>query len=362
MQKSKSTSLFGFSRFKIITSILLGVLLFAAFLTPLHALTPARDLTGTWKSSISETYYEMDPSDSSTRMNDVKVTYTMIITQSGSSINIVLNIYESSSTTDPAYWNEYGMSGVPIVGYNQIVLSGTVSSASFTADELGASTGNAENLAGSFTTDIITATLTGPYETTDTNGIIVLRSGSSATMPPIATPTPTPAPTPALPTSDNLGSISLIQGSALFADTGTAVTTQSSIGTGAEIQTGSDSSTIVGFNYPDQGGTVYLGANSDAGWVYLSPQTDLVTGNISYTAVPPLTTGAFSYSEGIDPEEFGQAGASLAAEVAVGLVFMAATGAPITLTGALVVEGQYCLEQASLTSKNSCRRKKEPVT
>lgn len=343
MQKSKSTSLFGFSRFKIITSILLGVLLFAAFLTPLHALTPARDLTGTWKSSISETYYEMDPSDSSTRMNDVKVTYTMIITQSGSSINIVLNIYESSSTTDPAYWNEYGMSGVPIVGYNQIVLSGTVSSASFTADELGASTGNAENLAGSFTTDIITATLTGPYETTDTNGIIVLRSGSSATMPPIATPTPTPAPTPALPTSDNLGSISLVQGSALFADTGTAVTTQSSIGTGAEIQTGSDSSTIVGFNYPDQGGTVYLGANSDAGWVYLSPQTDLVTGNISYTAVPPLTTGAFSYSEGIDPEEFGQAGASLAAEVAVGLVFMAATGAPITLTGALVVEGPILL-------------------
>ncbi len=128
----------------------------------------------------------------------------------------MLNVYESSWVTDSAYWNEYDMSGVPPVGFNQIVFTGTVSGASFTADEMGSATGTAEHLAGTFTTDIITATLTGNAETTDTNGIIVLRSGSSATMPPMVTaaPTPTPTPAPALPTSDNLGSVSLVQGSA----------------------------------------------------------------------------------------------------------------------------------------------------
>ena len=162
------------------------ILVSSALVTPLHALTAARDLTGTWKNSISELYYEMDSFDPTMRMNDVKVTYTMTITQSGNSISIVLNVNELSSVTDPAYLAEYGYGGVPIVGFNQIVFTGTVSGASFTADEEYASTGNGEHLAGTFTTDIITATLTGPYETTDTNGIIVLRSGSSATMPPAA--------------------------------------------------------------------------------------------------------------------------------------------------------------------------------
>ena len=351
MQKRKNINLlFRFlsksaTPLKIIPSILLFLLLFAALLTPLNAaLSPARDLTGTWQSALSEKYYEMDPSDPNTRMNDVSVTYTMIITQSGNSINIVLNVEESSWVTDSAYWNEYGMSGVPPVGFNQIGLSGTVSSASFAADEQGASTGNAEHLAGTFTTDIITATLTGPYETTDTNGLIVLRSGSSATMPPTATsaPTPTPTPAPALPTSDNLGSVSLVQGSAWFADTGAAVTTQSTVGTGAEIKTGSDSNTIVGFNYPDQVGTVYLGANSDAGWVYIEPQTDPITGNTSYAVVPP-PSGSFQYSEGIDPCEFGQAGLQLSIEVGIGLGVMLVTGAPLSLGGALVVEGTILL-------------------
>ena len=349
MQKIKNMSfLFRFlskevTPLKIMPSILLFLLLFAALLTPLNAeLSPARDLTGTWQSALSENYYEMDPSDPSTRMNDVTVTYTMIITQSGNSINIVLNVEESSWVTDSAYSNEYGMSGVPPVGFNQIVLSGTVSSASFAADELGASTGNAEHLAGTFTTDIITATLTGPYETTDTNGLIVLRSGSSATMPPITTPAPTPTPTPApaLPTSDNLGSVSLVQGSTWFSQTGTPVTAQTQIGAGAEIQTSGDSNTVVGVNYPDNGGTAYLGANTHAGWVYLEPQTDPITGNITYIAVPQTTSWS---DKALENEEFGQAGASLAAEVAVGTVFMLATGAPITLTGALVVEGTILL-------------------
>jgi hypothetical protein len=58
--------------------------------------------------------------------------------------------------------------------------------------------------------------------------------------------------------------------------------------------------------------------------------------------VPPLT-GSYSFSEGIEPEEFGQAGLSLAAEVGVGLGIMFVTGAPITLGGAVVVEGTLLL-------------------
>ena len=76
--------------FKIITPILLFLLLFSALLPSLHAqLSPARDLTGTWQSSVSGTYYSMDPSDSNTRMNDVTATFRMEITQQGSKIDII---------------------------------------------------------------------------------------------------------------------------------------------------------------------------------------------------------------------------------------------------------------------------------
>ena len=126
------------------------------------------------------------------------------------------------------------MNGVPPVGFNQIVFTGTVSSASFTADEQGSQL-TSERIVGTFTSDIITATLNGNSETTDTNGIIVLRSGSSATLPPVASasPTPTPTPAPAPPTANHLASVSPLQGSVIFANTGAPVTTKSSIGTGA---------------------------------------------------------------------------------------------------------------------------------
>ena len=348
MQKTKSSSLSSkftgkFTLFKILTPILLVVLLSAALVTPLYALTPARDLTGTWKNAIPEKYYVMDSFDPTMRMNDVSVTYTMIITQSGNSLSIVLNINELSSVTDPAYLNEYGYGGVPIVGFNQIGFTGTVSGASFSADEMGASTGNAEHIAGTFTTDIITATLTGPSETTDVNGIIVLRGGSSATMPPFVTvaPTATPTPEPAPPTASNVARVSQVQGNTYLVSTGTLVTTQTAIGAGSEVQTSSNG--MIGFDYPDNGGKLVLGANSDAGWVYLKPQTDPVNGNvISYNVVSP-SSGSYAFSEGIEPDEFGQAGLSLAVELGVGLGVLALTGAPITLGGALVVEGTLLL-------------------
>ena len=101
--------------FKIITPILLVMLLFAALITPLHALTPARDLTGTWRSGVSGTYYSLDPSDSTTRMDDITATFGMDITQQGSQISIVFYTYPTSWTTDASYWNAYGLSGVPPV-------------------------------------------------------------------------------------------------------------------------------------------------------------------------------------------------------------------------------------------------------
>ena len=125
-------------------------------------------------------------------------------------------------------------------------------------------------------------------------------------------------------------------------DSGAAVTTQSSIGTGAEIQTGNDSNTIIGFNYPDQGGTVDLGASSHARWVYLAPQTDPLTGNITYTAVPSPTTGTLTFSEGIEADEFGQVGVTLPIEIGVGMLLLGET-LPIALTGAAVVEGTLLL-------------------
>ena len=278
----------------------------------------------------------MDPSDPTMRMDDITATFQMDITQQGSQISIVFYTYSTSWTTDAAYWNMYGMSGVPPVNGGDILFKGTVSGASFNADEYPASPSTQEHLSGTFTTDIITATLTGLLDTSDVNGIIVLREGSSATVPPTATPTPTPA----LPTSDNLGSVSLVQGSAWFADTGSPLTTQSSIGTGTEIQTGSN--TIVGFNYPDQGGTVYLGANSDAAWVYLQPQTDPTTGNITYTVVPSPTTGSVPFETGVESDEFGQVAITLPIEIGVGMLILGET-LPIALTGAAVVEGTLLL-------------------
>lgn len=119
-----------------------------------------------------------------------------------------------------------------------------------------------------------------------------------------------------------------------------AVTTQSPIGTGTEIQTGSD--TIVGFNYPDQGGTVYLGANSDAGWVYILPQTDPTTGNITYSVVPSPTTGSVPFETGVESDEFGQVAVTLPIEIGVGMLILGET-LPLALTGAAVIEGSLLL-------------------
>jgi|GEM_PF-645337 hypothetical protein len=305
MQKRRVTNLFSrfpsnaTAVFKIITPILLVVLLFASMVTPLHAqLSPARDLTGTWQSSATGMYYEMDPSDPSTRMDDVTVNFAMDITQQGSEITITLHLNSVSWITDNAYWNEYGMSGVPPI-LDAIEFKGTVSSSSFSAVEQYTSF-NPEHLVGTFTSDIITATLNGDSWTTDTNGIVVTRTDSPSSTPTLS-PTSTPSDTspPATPPPTNpydLGSVGLVRGSAWLKNSGgeTQLTSKSQVGAGSQVRTGSDA--IVSFNYPDQGGIVYLGENTEVGWVGLEshPAPD---SQVTFTTIPSDVKNSFDWGE-----------------------------------------------------------------
>jgi hypothetical protein len=319
MQKGKVTDLF-LKRRKAIAVVICVLLLSASQITPLFAqLSPARDLTGTWQSSASGMYYDMDPSDSSTRMNDITATFSLDITQQGSQITIILNLNPIRWVTDNAYWQEYGFDGVPPVGGGSIEFTGTVSSSSFSADEQGSQL-TQEHLAGTFTTDIITATLTGTSETTDPNGIVVTLTSS-----------PTSAPTQA-PTFDRfLGSVSLVKGPAWFTNTGVNVPLSSGqMGSGATVLTGNN--TIVGFTYPYQDGTVYLDGNTAAGWVALTsePAPD---NQIAYS-VYPFNTAL--------PQSWGTEGwetiGGMVLEAAIGVTFFGeAVGTAAAV--AIVVEG-----------------------
>ncbi|HUK85575.1 MAG TPA: hypothetical protein VLU95_06920 [Candidatus Acidoferrum sp.] len=296
MQKTRISNSFAEST-KIATLVICIVLMLSIFGTPLFAqLTPARDLSGTWRSTVSGTYYDMDPSDSSTRMNDITATFAMDITQQGSQITIILYLNPSKWVTDNAYWQTYGISGVPPVGGGSIEFAGTVSSSSFSADEQGSQL-TQEHLAGTFTSDIITATLTGTSETTDQNGIVVTRTSSTTSAPtqnPASSPTTTGQPL----ASRFYGNIGSIKGSAYSKTAnGNALLSSGQIPTGTEILTGDNG--IIGFNPPNQGGTVYLGGNSVAGWVSLTsePAPD---SQISYLVYPPVSTGIIfpnGYSE-----------------------------------------------------------------
>ena len=277
----------------IITPLLLVLLLFAAQITPLYGqLNAARNLTGTWQSSSSGMYYDMDPSDPSTRMNDITATFAMEITQQDSQITIILHLTPISWVTDDTYWQEYQISGVPPAGGGSIEFIGTVSTSSFTADEQGSQL-TQEHLEGKFTTDIITATLSGSSETTAQNGIVVART-SSPTSPPIQASTSTPTTTTQPTFSRYWGNVALNKGSAVFTNTGENMPLSSGqMYSGTTVLTSNDS--IVGFTYPMQDGTVYLNENTEAGWVALTskpaPDNQIVYSMYPPTIVLPSTWG-----------------------------------------------------------------------
>ncbi|MGA3059384.1 MAG: hypothetical protein ABSD92_03340 [Candidatus Bathyarchaeia archaeon] len=293
MKKERVTSTFfrfmikAVTSFKVIIPVLCILLLFAAQITPLFAqLSAARNLSGTWKSSSTGMYYEMDPSGSGIRETDVTATFELDITQQGNQISVTLDLNPTSWTTDPAYTQEYGIPAAPEIA-GAIDFTGTVSSSSFTASSQGALT--QEQLTGSFTTNIITATLTGNAQETDQNGIIVtLTSSSTSTLAPTSTPSSSTQPT----FNRYMGSVSLDKGSAWFTNTGiNAPLSSGQMDSGATVLTGNDS--IVGFTYPMQDGTVYLDGNTAAGWVALTsePAPDNQIAYSMYpfnTALPPV--------------------------------------------------------------------------
>ena len=141
------------------------IVLSSLAVAPLHAsISSARDLSGTWQSSSSGTYYEMDAFGTGIRQADVTGTFSMDVTQDSSQITIALYLNPVSWVVDPAFTQAYGsdVTGAPPVA-GEIDFSGTVSSSSFTAQETGSQL-TSEQLVGTFTTDIITATLSGTAE------------------------------------------------------------------------------------------------------------------------------------------------------------------------------------------------------
>jgi hypothetical protein len=314
---------------KAVTLAICAVILISLTITPLSAqLTAARDLTGTWQSSVSGTYYDIDPSDSSTRMNDITATFRMDITQQGNQVDIILSSNPTSWKTDSAYWSLYELSGVPPAGGMSIEFVGTVSSASFSADEQGSQL-TQEHLAGTFTTDIITATLTGTSETTDQNGIVVMRTSSPTALPTTQASTSNPTTQP----SRFFGNIGIIKGHANIINPNTSGETSAAsgqIGSGTQILANDNS--IISFTPPNQGGTVYLGSNSEAGWVALTSQPAPDNG-IIYSVVPSSVAKSTNWREGFSDMIYSM---PLEALLAVGL-FSETLGTAAAV--AVVVEG-----------------------
>ena len=115
-------------------------------------------------------------------MDDVTGTFSMDISQQGSQITIVLSLNPSSWTTDNAYYQNLEESRVFLLSQAKLNSQERYRLASFSAEETGSQL-TSEQLTGTFTTDIITATLSGTAETTDQNGIIVTLTSSSTSEP-----------------------------------------------------------------------------------------------------------------------------------------------------------------------------------
>jgi len=301
--------------------------------TPLHAsISPARDLSGTWNSSSSGTYYEMDAFGTGIRQADVTGIFSMDVTQDGSQITIALYLNPVSWVVDPAFTQAYGsdVTGAPPVA-GEIDFSGTVSSSSFIAQETGSQL-TSEQLVGTFTSNIITATLSGTAEETDQNGIVVTQT-SSATSGPTTNPANTPTATNEQLASRYYGDISSVKGQAWsLGSSGNTPLSTGQIVSGTEIQTGNNG--IVAFETPNQGGTVYLGANSDGGWVGLTSEPAPDNG-ITYM-IYPLVSGGTIFPNGA--EQLSDLKYSVPLDVAIAvLVFTHPLGQSLAI--ATFVEG-----------------------
>ena len=275
---------------KIMALAVCLVILFSLEITPLAGaqLNAARNLSGTWQSSSSGMYYAMDAFGTGIRQADVTATFTMEITQDDNQISIALYLNPISWVVDPAFTQMYGsdVTGAPPVA-GEIDFSGTVSASSFTASETGSQL-TSEQLTGTFTSDIITATLSGTAEQTDQNGIVVTLT-SSATPAPTLSQTTTPATTNQQLPARYYGDVTSVKGQAwVNGQSGNTPLSTGQTVSGTEILTGDNG--IVAFEPPNLGGTVYLGADSDAGWVGLTSEPAPDNG-IQYMIYPQVSSG-----------------------------------------------------------------------
>jgi hypothetical protein len=326
-----------------ILPIICILLISASLVMPLSAqLNPARDLTGKWQSSFNSVYYELDPTDPTLPMNDITTRFSMDITQQDAQIDIVLHMVPISYVTDSAYWAEYGFGGVPPI-LDALEFKGTISSSGFSTVEQYTSF-SPEHLDGTFTTDIITATLSGDSWRTDTNAIIVSRT-SSPTASPFKTPTPSSSTLPQT-SSNDLGTVSLVRGSAWLTNEGefSQLSSKSQVGSGNIVKTSDDS--IVKFSYPDIGGVVCLGSDTEVGWVALksNPAPD---STVSFTMYPPNVKESFDWGEeGLKLLEWTEAGAAIEM-LATGAVNPYILGAEVIVHGGIILVhyGQFYIKE-----------------
>ncbi len=122
-------------------------------------LTPARDLTGTWKTKTPIVIYDLDLI-SGEPMNDITANIAMDIKQDGDKLSIIME-------TDPISWKENstyaaenpGINVPPIMESSSTALTGTVSSSRFTADRQGVLSNT--HLDFTFTSDTMVGTISG---------------------------------------------------------------------------------------------------------------------------------------------------------------------------------------------------------
>jgi hypothetical protein len=295
VQKMKVTDLF-FEKGKFTTLFVCVLLLSASLVTPVFA----QLIKETSDSTPSAQVWNLTNDDGQTATVIVEpFTYSGTFSETSSSagwwmidntgaqafrFNIGGNIAHSSQGDEWTFVNFGGSGG----GYQSI---GTAS---------GTANGNfpyATEVSGTYT--LTTTSGFGTASGSGTwSGVLVSGAPSSSPTPysssaPYSSSTPSsqysPSPTNPPMAARYYSDVASVKGQAwAVSNNGNSALTSGQIASGSEIQTGSDG--IVGFEPPNQGGEVYLGANSIAGFVGLTSEPAPDNG-IQYMIYPPVASG-----------------------------------------------------------------------
>ncbi len=326
-----------FMFFKIVAPIVCLLVLFAGQISPLHAQINTQLIAN---SQSAQVWYLTNDAGQVATVIVTPFTNSGTFSESSSSAGWWMNIPGVNPMRLPLSGTVAHSSGGDLWSFTITVAQGSVSTQTHSDGTANGNFPYATHVSGT-----VSGTVTTPMDgakSVSGNWYGDLQgSSTTSTSPPTTSSTPTSSPTavPALPTAQNLGSVSQIQGSAWFTYDNSPVTTQSQIETGSVIHT--DNNTVVGFSYPDQGGTVYLGGNSDFGWVYPEPQFD-VNANVSYKIVPSPLTGTVPFETGLQEDPMGQATITLPVEIGIAVLLLGET-LPAALVAGVIVEGVLML-------------------